>query len=260
MAEPDAIDPRIEPTEASPGPHGLAAVFGPTIHAVIAPSKAFDALSRRPLLSLWIVLWVLLAMLAMTFSNLDVQRQFMRIGFAESIARGDTQMDAEQASRALEAMDRWAPAFGLAQNLFLVLLVGVMAAVIWGAATVAGGSSRFSSSFAVASVASVAHPLLATLYVTALWELDPPQVRRLADIPEAVPTLGLDLLIGNPEMSMMLRTFLMRIDLFNLWWVVLVVMGCERLLGVKRGAAIAIATGIWLITAGIGAFFAGFNA
>jgi hypothetical protein len=261
MSDTGNEQPGLETVESERhGPTGLAAVFGPSINAVIAPSKAYDALERRPLLSLWILLWVLIAMVTLTLTNLDVQRDFMRVGFAESIARGDTQMDAEQAARALETMDRWAPAFGLAQNLFLVLLIGVIAAVIWGAATVAGGSSKFSSSLAVSSVAAVIHPLLATLYVTALWKVNPPEVRRLSDIPEAVPTLGLDLLVGNPDMSMTLRTFLMRVDLFNLWWVVLVVMGCERLLGVKRGGAIAIAVGLWLVSAGIGAFFAGFNA
>ena len=241
------------------GPRGAAAMFGPTLNAIIAPGKAYDALAQRPFLSLWILLWVTVSTTLLTFMNLDMQRQFMRIGFVESIARGDTQMDAEQAARALETMDRWAPAVGLAQNLFLVLLVGGIALVIWGGATIAGGSSKFSGALGVASVAAVVHPVLATLYVTGLWAIDPPEVRRLADIPEAVPTLGLDLLIGNPDMSMTLRTFLMRADLFNLWWVVLVVIGCERLIGLKRGASVAIAVTIWLVTAGLGAFLSGMN-
>jgi hypothetical protein len=260
VPDPTAPDPAVsEGADAGNGPRGLAAVFGPAVNAIVAPGKAYDALAQRPLLSLWIVLWVTVAMTALTFANLDVQRQFMRIGFAESIAQGNTQMEPEQAARALETMDKWAPAFGLAQSLFLVLLIGVYAAVIWGGASIAGGSTRFSLSAAVASVASVAHPLMATAYVSLLWNMSPPEIRRMSDIPEAVPTLGLDLLLGNPDMSMTLRTFLMRVDLFNLWWVILVVMGCERLLRMKRGGAIAVAVTIWLVSSALGAFLSGMN-
>lgn len=241
------------------GPRGLAAVFGPTVNAIFAPAQAFEALEARPLLALWILLWVIVVMSAVSLLNVDVQRQFMRVGFVESMAQGDQQMDAEQARRVLETMDRWAPAIGILQNLVLVLLVLVITVMLWAGASMLGGSARFGNAFAVAAVASVIHPALAGMYMSLVWAMDPPQIRRMADIPSAVPTLGLDLLVGNEGMSMMARTFLMRIDLFNAWWVVLIVIGAGMLLRVKRNAAIALALTIWMITAGTGAVLSGLN-
>lgn len=237
-----------------------ARIFGPTINAIFAPSKAFDVLDKRPLACLWILLWVTGLLVGLAFVNLDVSKQFARLGVIESMRNQGQELDPEQIGRMIETMDRFAGVGAVAQNLFLVILVAIIAVVLWAGATMLGGSAKFSRATAVASVAAVAHPLLATAYISFNWWLSPPEIRRLADIADAVPTLGLDMLIGTAEMSFTMRTFLMRFDLFNLWWIVLVVMGCERLLRLKRGAAVALAVTIWLVSAAVGAVLAGWGA
>ena len=156
--------------------------------------------------------------------------------------------------------DRWAPLATAGQNLFMVVLIGVIAVMLWAGSSMLGGRVRFANSFAVASVAAVVHPAMAGLFMATAWQMDPPQIRRMADIPAAVPSLGLDLLLGSEGMSMVARTFLMRMDLFNLWWGVLIVMGARSLLRLKKGGAIGLAFVIWLITAGTGALLSGMNA
>ena len=88
-----------------------------------------------------------------------------------------------------------------------------------------------------------------------MWRLNPPDVRRMQDFFESIPSLGLDLLFA-PDISRGLKTLLMRVDLFNAWWVVLVAMGCQRLLGLRRGTAVTMAVVIWAVTSGVSAFWA----
>jgi len=209
-------------------------VLSPTINAILAPGKAYEVLDKRPLASMWILLWILIGMIGLAVVNLDVTKQFSRVGIVESMARRGQEVDPEQISSMFETMDRFALVGAVAQNLLLIILVLVVAVVIWAGATMLGGSARFSRATAVATVGAVVHPLLATAYIGFNWWLDPPEIRRMADIANAVPTLGLDLLFGSPDMSFMTRTVLMRVDLFNR----LVdrargPSGCERLLRLK---------------------------
>ena len=38
------------------------------------------------------------------------------------------------------------------------------------------------------------------------------------------------------------------VDVFNLWWMVVVVIGSERLLRLKRGAATMLAVTLWILS------------
>ncbi len=237
-----------------------ALVLGPTINAIFAPGHAYDVLDKRPLASLWILLWVTAAMIGLAFVNLDVSKQFARVGIIESMTNRGQDVDPEQIAQMVRTFERFAAVGAVAQTLFVLLVVLIVAVVIWAGATILGGSTKFSRATAVASVAAVVHPLLFTAYVGFNWWLSPPEVRRLADVADAVPTLSLDLILGSPEMSLTMRTFLMRVDLFNLWWIILVTIGCERLLRLKRGGAVGLAMTIWLVMATAGALMAGFGA
>ena len=246
-----------EAADATAGaPTGVAALLAPTWHALVAPAQAYAALDARPLLSLWIIAWVLAGMVGASLLVLDVQRQFARIGLVQSMNAQGRTLEPEQLQRMLEAIDRFAPLQAIVGNLFLVLTVVLIAALLWMAATMTGGSSRFARAFAVASVGAVVSPLLNTLFVVLNWRLDPPRVRRIQEIATAVPSLGVDLLFGASDLSPAMHTLLARVDLFNLWWGVLVVMGCERLLRMRRGAAVTTAVVIWAAATAVAVGFA----
>lgn len=259
MSETGQTIDNVEPADQVDPVRGVAAVLAPTWNAIVAPTKALAALAARPRLAWWVLLWVMLGMVGLSLANLDLQRQFMRVGVISSMQQQGQTPDPEQLARMVEGMDRFAPIIAVAQNLFLLVLVLVIAAMLWGGSTLFGGKSDFSRAVAVAAVGSVIHPLLSTAYVALNWRMNPPEIRRVADIANAIPTLSLDLLVGSDQMSFALRAFLMRIDVFNLWWVIVVVMGCERLLGLKRGAAVSLAAGIWLLSALLATFMATFN-
>ena len=254
MSEPEGVEPVDSvPVQEPVGTRGMAAVFGPTVNAVFAPGRAFEVLESRPVLSAWILAWVVVGMIGMSFMNLDINRQFMRIGVIESMTQRSQDVDTEQLAKAVEGMDRFAPVIATVQNLFVVLLVMIVAAMFWGGSTMLGGRAKFSSALSVAAVGSVVHPLLATCFVALNWRINPPEIRRVSEIVSAVPSLGLDLFFGSDQMSTAVRVLLQRIDLFNIWWVVLVVMGSERLLRLKRGGAVGLALAIWLLSAAVSA-------
>lgn len=238
-------------------PTGAAAIFGPTINAVFAPQAAFDALLKRPILAAWPVIWVTLGAAVMGVLNTDVTRQMFRISTVESMRQRGQELDPEQLRPILEGIDRWAPIIAPAQNLFLVLIVVVVAVFFWIAASLAGGSTNFSRSFGVAAVGAVISPLLVVAFITLMWQIDPPEFRRMEEFAQATPTLSLALLFGDAEMSVFMRTLLGAVSLFNVWWIYVSTIGCRTLLEIKSGAAWGIPVSIWLLTSLIGAALAG---
>ena len=96
----------------------------------------------------------------------------------------------------------WLPLTPLLSVLLPVLLFAVL---IWAASSVLGGSTDFRLSAAVASAAAVITPGLYTVYVTLVWWLRAPEIRRSADIALAMPTAGIDLLFLELEMQPWLR-------------------------------------------------------
>lgn len=241
-------------------PKGAAAIFAPTLNAVVAPAKAFATLDARPVLVIWPMLWTVVGMAGLAIWNMDITRQMMRVGAVEGMIRQGQEPDPEQLAQTFEMMDRFAPIWAVGGNLFILVMVALVAVAFWVGSSLLGGRTGFGRSLGVASVGAVIHPLLATLFTTLIWKLDPPEIRRMQDMFEAMPSLGLDMILASDEMSLGLRTLLTRIDLFNIWWVVVATIGGQRLLGLRRGQAAGIAAVIWLVSALISAFWAGLSA
>ena len=248
--QPDRVETVDEPEEL----RGVAAIFGPFVNALFAPGRAFDALQQRPMLALWILLWTMVSILLLSTQTVDITRQIGRVGFIEQAAQGT--MDAEQMTRVVERIDRMAPYLALLGNVFFAIMVALISLLIWIGSTLLGGSSKFGGAFGVASVASVAHPLVSTCFTVLVWDMKPPEIRRMSDVAEAVPTLGLDTFLGGLDVSAAVRTLLQRVDMFNIWWIVLVALGCERLMALRRGQGTIIGIVIWALAALFSAFVA----
>lgn len=239
----DAIEPG---TSDQPGM--ARKLFGPTLDAVVAPGRAFELLDERPKLAVWPLVWILAGMGLLGMWTLETTRRIMRVGMIERMARQGQQQDPEQVRQMLEGMDRFVWIGVMSGTLFILVSVLVVAGVLWMGASLFGGRAGFARSFGVASVSAVIHPLLYTAFVSIMWKLDPPEIRRMQDVFVARPSLGLDLLVDVGDPTSFLHTALSRIDLFNLWWVAVAVIGAERLLRLKRGVAVGLVVGIWLVS------------
>ena len=185
MTETESADDQYEEV----GPRGAAAVFGPTINTIFAPQAAFDALKARPVLAIWPLIWVTLSAVVLGVLNTDVTRQIFRISMIEGMQRQGRELDADQLRPMIESIDKWAPIYAPAQNLFLLLVVVVIAVFFWIAASLAGGSTKFSAAFGVASLGAIITPLLGLAFVTLMWQMDPPEFRRMSEFAQSTPTL-----------------------------------------------------------------------
>jgi len=247
---------RVEEQER---PTGVGAIFAPTINAIIAPEKAFAALDARPVLAVWPLLWTMVGMVGLAIWNMEITRQMMRVGAVEGMIQQGQEPDPEQLAQTFEMMDRFAPFWAVGGNLFILVMVALIAVAFWVGSSLMGGRTQFGRSLGVASVGAVIHPLLTTLFMTVMWKLDPPEIRRMQDMFEAIPSLGLDMILASDQTSVSLRTLMARVDLFNIWWVVVVAIGAQRLLKLRKGQAVGIAVGIWLLSAFIAAGWAGLS-
>ncbi len=60
------------------------------------------------------------------------------------------------------------------------------------------------------------------------------------------PTLGLDLVFSGPDTPVWMHAFFARLDLFLLWYAVLIVTGCVGVMKLSKGQGITVATILWL--------------
>lgn len=236
--------------EARPG--GLSAGLTTPINALVSPARCWEVLDARPLLSLWNLLWVSLLVTVLGIVNLPLTLRGMEAMMVYSARSQGREMPPEQLEQMRQTMEWGMRIFAwVGTPVFIALNVLFMTLLIWFAAAVLGGSTRFSRSFAVASSAALVHPLLAMAYSTLILQLDPPEIRRPEDMVRMMPSAGADLLFGGADLPVWLSALLMRVDLFNIWWIALVASGTAALLGLRKGQGIAVGVGIWVLTAGV---------
>ena len=242
------IDDEASYFDGEEAPSGAAAIFGPFFNAILGPADCWRALDARPLLSIWIALWIGALQTVLGFINLPITRQAM-IASTRSALQAQGDVTEEQLRQSAETMAWVADIFAYAGVFFILLMIAVVALTIWLIATIMGGKVTFGRSFALASAAAVIKPLLYSVYVTIILQMNPPEIRRAQDIQDMTPTLGLDLLFEllgfSGDTPGWLNALFMRIDLFSLWWMVLIVSGAMVLLKLSKGKAIVLGAILW---------------
>ena len=195
-----------------------------------------------------VALWIGALQTVLGFINLPISRQAM-IASTRSALEAQGDVTEEQLRQSAATMAWVADIFAYAGVLFILLMIAVVALTIWLIATIMGGKVTFGRSFALASAAAVIKPLLYSVYVTIILQMNPPEIRRAQDIQEMTPTLGLDLLFEllgfSGDTPGWLNALFMRIDLFSLWWMVLIVSGSMALLKLSKGKAIVLGAILW---------------
>jgi hypothetical protein len=236
--------PGGEPDEA---PRGFAAIVGPFLNAIVAPGQCWGALDARPVLSAWIAGWIAVLSTVLAVINLPITQQVMVAASRAQLQARGSEVSAEQLEQMQQGMMTFGTALAYASSIFLLVLIALTALVIWVLAAIMGGSgATFGRSFGVAAAAGVVRPFLYSVYATIILQMNPPEIRRPEDIATMTPTLGLDLLLSGPDTPVWLNALFQRIDLFNLWWAVLIVGGSMALLKLSRTQGIVIALIIWL--------------
>jgi hypothetical protein len=247
-AQPPAAPPP-PPIDDDEAPSGFAAIVGPTINVLFAPAKAWQALDAKPKLAIWIFVWVALVSTILGIWNLPITQQATTATMQYSMRAQGRDVSPEE----LEQIMSWTlwsiqlMAY-IGTPIFIFIMILFFALIMWLGASVMGGSARFSRSFGLAAAGAVIHPVIYSLYVSGILHMSPPEIRRPEDMALLTPTVGPHLLFDAGDTPTWLYTLLLRTDLFNLWWIIIVVSGAQVLLRLKKGAAITLAVGIWGFT------------
>jgi len=227
-------------------PSGAAAFLAPFFNAILAPAQTWQALDANPKLSIWIVVWIMVLSTVMAVINLPITQQIMVQSTQAAMRAQGSQLSPEQMQQQAQTMMTFGTIAAYASSLFIVVGIAIIALMLWVLAAIMGGKgASFGRSFGVASGAAVVHPLLYSVYASVIMNMNPPEIRRIQDASTVAPTLGLDLILAGPDTPAWLEVLFQRIDLFSLWWAVLVVGGSMALLKLKKGQAITAAALIW---------------
>ena len=256
----DERDPRADAPETATGgtpgnlkpeveaPTGAGAIFGPFFNAILAPAQTFKDLDAKPALAWWIVLWIAVLSTILAVINLPItQRVMVAVTRAQLQAQGQ-EMSPEQLNQMASTMTTFGTVAAYGSSVIIVLMIAVTALVLWVLASIMGGKgATFGRTFGVAAAAAVIRPFLYSVYVTIILNMNPPEIRRPQDATTMTPTLGLDLVLAGPDTPLWLVAIYQRIDLFNLWWMALIVMGSMAVLKLSKGQGIAAAVVIWVL-------------
>lgn len=227
---------------------GLQAILGPTINVIVAPSRCWQMLDARPALSIWILILIGILVTGLAFANLPITLQASHLAVQQTMGARGGDLSAEELEDAFGTMDTFYRGFAGAAGIFVAILLAIFALLIWFGASVMGGSAKFSRSFALAAAAGVVHPGLAGVYTTLLLRLNPPEIRRMEDMWMLAPSAGIDLFFDRSDLPVWLVTLLARIDLFNIWWIVLIASGSVVMLRLSKGKGYAVAIFIWALS------------
>jgi hypothetical protein len=252
---PAAPPPPIDGDDDAPS--GFAAIVGPTINAVVAPAKCWQALDAKPKLAIWIFVWVALVSTALGIWNLPITQQATTATMQYSMRAQGREVSPEELDQIM-SWTLWSIKLMayIGTPVFIFIFLLFFALLMWLGASVMGGSGRFSRSFGLAAAGAVIHPVIYSLYVSIILHMRPPEIRRPQDMVLMTPTVGPHLLFDAADTPVWLYTLLTKTDLFNLWWIILVAGGAQVLLRLKKGPAIALAVGIWVFTTAIAVLMA----
>ncbi len=229
-------------------PQGAAAMVGPFFNAILAPAQTFKAIDARPALAWWIVAWIAVLSTILAVINLPITRRVMVAATRAQLLASGQEVSPEQLQQMASTMSTFGTVAAYASSVFVVLMIALTALVLWVLAAIMGGKgATFARAFGVAAAAAVIRPFLYSIYVTIILNLNPPEIRRPQDASTMTPTLGLDLLLAGPDTPVWLTVIYQRIDLFNLWWMALIVIGSMAVLKLSKGQGIAAAVVLWLL-------------
>jgi len=237
----DLVEPEPE------GPSGMGAVVGPFFNAIVAPKECWAALDAKPMLSIWIMVWIAVFSTGMAIYNMPIMQRIMvesaRVGM---LARG-ADVTPEQLQQTQDIMMMMGRVAAYGSSIMLLVMIAITALVIWVLGAIMGGAGvTFGRAFGVAAAAAVIRPFLYSIYATVILNMNPPTIRRPEDAATITPTLGLDLVLSGPDTPVWMHAFFARIDLFLLWYAVLIVTGCVGVMKLSKGQGITVATILWL--------------
>ena len=213
------------------------------VDTFIAPSKTFNDIRRD-------ASWWLPFLLILGFSLVGSYMLQTNIGFtrmSEQSMRGNARFDQatpEQQAAQIQMVEKTMPVFSYVLYPLVFPLVGgfIIAGLFLGIFNfLLSGHARFWQLFAVYFYASLTGLLKAIVFILTVKFGDPDNF----NLKNPVGTnIGFFLPSDAPHW---LLTFFTQIDIFTIWFLVLLAIGCAIVAGVKRSTAMITAFGVWAV-------------
>jgi hypothetical protein len=229
--------------------------FGRLIGVLFAPGKTFRAIAESPT---WLAAFLVVALSPLVPSILAAPKMDWEGIIKGNMERMDVQVPQEQLDQQIEITKKIGGAMTYMFPVVLAILMLIIALVMWGAFTLAGGQPGY-----VRSLAVTAHAFM-PLALSSLLSI--PVILGLSTIGPEIAETG-TYLFSNPAVfapdgtGPVLMAFLSKIDLFTIWIVILLAIGFHHAAKVKARTAGITVVALWLVLwVGISVGFAALGA
>jgi hypothetical protein len=220
------------PPNAEPKPNPWQRITG----VFFSPGETFASIARRPDMTVPLVLIILATILISIVI-------FLRVDYTAGVADN---MPPNATAQQIEAGTKMAAMFGkiftFAAPFFAVLGITIVAAILLLAFRLMGGEGTFQQAFSVVTYASM--PSVVKSIITAIIVLLRPGlgIQELETVVRSGPAF-----LVEQKVHPVLFSFLGSLDLFTIWFVVLLIIGFAAVSQFSRAKSAAIILTLWAI-------------
>jgi hypothetical protein len=228
----------VEPVSTEPKPNGLQRVIG----ALFSPDATFASIARRPD---WLVPVAIMVILSLGVGLIIAQRVDFAAPAREAMEQNKN-ASPEQVERAVKMSAGIGKVFSYLSPILVVISLLVMAGVLLLAFRLFGGEGDFHQAFsatAYASMPTVVRSLVLLIILLARGGSDLIPAQTLGTIVRS--NLGF---LVDMKTNPMAFALLSSVDIFTIWFVVLLIIGFAHLARVSKGKAAGIVISLWAVT------------
>jgi hypothetical protein len=210
--------------------------FSNIFYVIFSPSKAFFNIGQRPR---WVVAFLTLTVLSIFVGliNLTSVEKMIRIMLPSGMA--DIFLNTETNAKLLTTIIT--PSIMIIKCLLFTILIWLISGTMTDRVTF---GKTYSLAFHTGILLFLEFFLVATIYfVKSLYQN--------LSFHDFKIYLGLDILFKGHEISLPFRTILANFNIINIWWVVVMILGLQKIFNISRRKSVLIVAIFWSVWLGI---------
>lgn len=205
---------------------------------IFSPSKVFNEINKAPS---WLI-----AYLFISVGTIFIRLLYYPIITQVFLTSIPSDISSEQAKAIAQSAKSITIFSASLSPLYLILKFLIIAITLWLLVQLFTFETEFKKIFSLVVYCEIITFLgsVLTLIILRLRGLN--SIKEAADIQVS---LGMDIFLGNLDLSIALRTFLSNISIFSVWWIVLLMFGISITCRISRTKSAFIAVFLWLVAA-----------
>jgi hypothetical protein len=231
--------PQAPPSAAAPSGPPPKGPVQRIVGALFSPNEAFDDIARKPDILVPLIVIVLISFVAtfMIMPKLDLESE-IREGI-----EANKDIPADQREQIVRFSVASGKVIGYASPVFAIVILAIIAGILLLAFRMMGGEGTFKQAFSVTLYSWL--PLTIKGLVGAVIALSRSSVTasEMATLLKSNPAFLVD-----PKEQMAVHSLLSSIDLFNIWTLVLLIIGFAFVSRFSKAKSAAIIITLWVVT------------